>query len=51
MVKQEIIKNLKRTYTDNPNKVLLQVETNIKYGNEVYDVKDSKFTYIEVDKK
>lgn len=38
-----------KTYTDDEDKVLLQVETNIIYGNEVIDVYPCRFTYKEID--
>lgn len=40
-----------RTYTDDPNKVLRQVETDIVYGDEVVDVYPCRYTYEEVDKE
>ena len=49
MIKQEKVKigsrELLHTYSDN-NKYILQVETNVKYG-EAYDVIPCKYTYKE----
>lgn len=42
-------KTLIRTYSDNVNKALLQVETNAIY-DEAIDVYPSRFTYAEIDK-
>ena len=42
-------KTLIRTYSNNSNKALLQVETNAIY-DEAIDVYPSRFTYVEIDK-
>lgn len=42
-------KMLIRTYSDNSNKALLQIETNAIY-DEAIDVYPSRFTYVEIDK-
>lgn len=41
--------NLIRTYTDDPTKALLQLQTGAVY-DEAIDVYPSRFTYVEIDK-
>lgn len=53
MLKQEKViinnKELLHTYSDN-NKYILQVETNVKYG-EAYDVIPCRYTYKETEEE
>lgn len=46
MLKEEIINGIKKTYSDSRFK-LLQVDTRVVYGHEVYDSVDTPHYYVE----